>query len=389
MDFAYVVLAAWLAYLVGALWFSWRFLSPLDMARLDQAEPRVTIVTPVKGGSRHLAEFVRRLRCLDYGNYRIVAVVESHEDSALPTLTKAGTGPGASIQVEVAGLSCDEGQKVHNLIHVLERLDERTEIVAFIDADTLPAPDWLSRLVYPLRSNPGIAAVTGHRWIVPDGPHLASAIVAAANFSAIALPRFRQVCWGGTLALRRETIDRIDLVARLQGAVVDDVQITRVLHRAGLRIVTPRRLLVVSPTRHTWLSAFSFGRRQYMFARWYLPWTWAGGLVALAFPVIACLLAIVYALQGETVAMAVLGAAYLSGHARAVLRRRIVEALCGAAGAPYFSRYRRTERWLPLLWVPFHAICAWSSAISNRIAWSGTTYEMRGRNSVRVVSRAA
>jgi Glycosyl transferase family 2 len=50
--------------------------------------------------------------------------------------------------------------KVWNLLAALDAIEDRDEIVVFVDADTLPAPEWLSRLIAAL-VNTGRAAVTG------------------------------------------------------------------------------------------------------------------------------------------------------------------------------------------------------------------------------------
>lgn len=346
------------------------------------------MIAPVKGAGRHLAAFVGRLRGLDYPDYRIVAVVESEADPAFSALAALACGPGAPLSIEVAGLATDEGQKVHNLRHGLARLRDRDRIVAFVDADTLPSPDWLRRLVRPLMREADIAAVTGYRWIVPDDGAWASAAVAAANCSVLILPRLWDVCWGGSLACRRETVDSIDMRKRLRGAVVDDVHLTRVLRDLGLRVFSPRSLIVASPARHDWRSAAQFGRRQYQFIRWYLPLTWWLGTGLLVLPVVGCFVAVWLGLIGNPIGLLALGVAVVIGQARATLRSRIAAGLERCEPAITYPRQAVADRWLVPLWTALHAGCALSAAASTRMWWAGTLYEFGGPTTTRVIRRA-
>ncbi len=387
MSFLYVLIACWLAVLAGAVWFAWTFLSVLAPAPAPEAEPPVTVIAPIKGAGPLLRPFIERLRSQAYADYRILAVVESEDDPAAPVLREMADEPGAPLATLVAGLSAREGQKVHNLRHGLAHLDASAQIVAFVDADTLPSPDWLVRLVRPLTREEDIAAVTGYRWVVSEGGGWPSAIVAAANASVVTMPRVWNVCWGGTLALRRETIERLDLAGRLEGAVVDDVLITRILHEEGLRILTPRGLVVLSPVHHDWASAFAFAHRQYTFVRWYLPGSWCAATALLSLPVVAGGAALVLALMGDRIALAALLAAVLLGQARASLRARIVAALFGEEGRALFARSGWADRWLAPVWITFHAAGAWSSLLTRRLLWAGTLYEFVGRNETRVIRR--
>jgi hypothetical protein len=46
-------------------------------------------------------------------------------------------------------------------------------IIAFLDADSVPAADWLASLLAPL-ADPDVGAATGIRWFVPPPPQLAA-----------------------------------------------------------------------------------------------------------------------------------------------------------------------------------------------------------------------
>ncbi|MDP4023143.1 glycosyltransferase family 2 protein [Methylobacterium sp. NEAU 140] len=379
----------WLALLAGGVVVAWRFQRGLGN-RIELArEPAVVVIAPVKGTSRHLPTFVARLRAQRYGRYRIVAVVEAETDPAVPVLRAAAEGPGAPLTIAVAGLSVDEGQKVHNLIHALDRLESGDEMVAFVDADTQPAPDWLVRLVEPLTRG-GIDVVTGHRWLIPVNGDVPSAVTAAATNSLVAALRIWDVVWGGTCAMRRETVERIGLRERWRGAIVDDVFLTRIVHEHRLRLLAPRSLIVPSPVEHSARSALAFGRRQYKFVGWYLPKIWWSAVAATTFHLVAGACALVLALRGDLFAILALVVAVALAQARAEVRLMIVRKTFDVeAQRAYRAKADYAVRWLPPLWIGLHVVSGWSTLLSRRLVWAGVVYEFRGHRETRIVSRPA
>lgn len=386
MWWLYALVGLWLALSAGATFWVYRFQGRVGAPMSTDPQPRVTVIAPVKGAGPHLRPFLDCLLGLDYADYRVLAVAESEADPAVPVLRER-QGGDARLSISVAGLSEGEGQKVHNLRHALAQIDEATRIVALIDADTLPSPDWLRRLVRPLVRSNDIAAVSGHRWIVPEGEDLPSAVVAAATAALIPTPRIWGACWAGTLAFRRETVDELRIGDRLAGAISDDGIITRLLWERRLKVLTPGALLVVSPVRHSWASAFAFGRRQYMCVRWYMPKVWAAALVVIMLPIAGGAAAVVLLLKGDAVGFGALALGVALGQIRARLRASVFERIRGAEGRALYRRYAWVDRALAPLWASFHGLCALASAFLNRVWWAGVLYEVRGRNATRVVKR--
>lgn len=387
MWLIYGLITVWLTLLAGSVYAAWRFQRGIGNRIALAHEPNVAVVVPIKGAHRHLGEFVARLRSQRYGRYRILAVVEAETDPAFPVLQAASAGPGAPVTTHVAGLSVDEGQKVHNLIHALDRLEPEDEIVAFVDADTQPAPDWLLRLVEPLTRG-HIDVVTGHRWLTPVCGDLPSALAAAATNGLVGAIRMFDVVWGGTWAMRRTTIERIALRDRWRGSIADDVHLSRIIREHGLRLLTPRTLIVRSPVEHGYRSAFAFGRRQYKFIGWYLPRIWWLGAAVIAIPPVAGACAVVLALQGNRFATLALVCGFALAQARASVRLMIVrKAFDAEAQQDYRATADATVRWWSPAWVLLHAASAWSTLFSRRVVWAGVVYAYRGHRRTHVVSR--
>ena len=365
----------------------------LPQPEIPGAEPNVAIILPVKGDA-DLARLLPLLRAQSYSRYRIIAAVESEQDPAFPMLAAAALQPGASIEVTVAGLAQSAGQKVWNQLAALDRLRPEDEIVAFIDADTLPTPLWLPRLVSAV-IDAGQSVVTGYRWMVPSDDRLSSSCLAAANASIATLPRRlpgvgfpRHLCWGGSMAMRQSTIEAIKLRDYWRGAVSDDLQMTAALRRAGIGVYAPRQGLVLSPVSSSWREFIAFGVRQYRLIWLHEPWSWTVALMCLWTPPITVAAALPSLATGSPHAWAAVGFVAALGEVRSRLRLRIQRALWPEIGPTRLEKLRwRVDSLLRPVWWLLHALCAAGAPLSRTIDWAGVRYRVDGPQIVAVERR--
>jgi cellulose synthase/poly-beta-1,6-N-acetylglucosamine synthase-like glycosyltransferase len=381
-----ILVIAWIAIALVNTVSAWRYTWGLPLAEIPGTTPPAAVVVAVKNASDVSRAFFGRLRHQAYPDYRIIAAVESEEDPAFAMVTEESKRPGAPLRTVVAGQSGRTGQKVWNLLAALDAIEPSDEIVAFVDADTLPAPEWLARLVAAL-VNTGRDAVTGYRWIIPADNRVSSAVVAAANASVVTVPRLPSIinhCWGGTMAMRRTTLESIDIRRYWAGAISDDAQMTRAFKEAGYEVHSPRQNLLLSPVAVSWSEALSFGRRQYRILWLYSPDIWALAALGTLFPIAAAIAALSMALQGSVLAIVLIGVSLVLGEVRYHCRRRIVVALWGEATAAGRANYWRVERWLRPIWWSFHAVCVFSAPGSRHIRWAGIDYRVRGPQDVEV-----
>ena len=122
--------------------------------------------------------------------------------------TASSRGTVAS-KLVVSGASRDSGQKVHNLIAAVRQMDQRAQVIAFVDTDARPHSEWLRWLVAPLRDEPR-GASSSYRWFVPLTHNLASHIRSVWNASiasALGANVEKNFCWGGSTAIRRDTFE--------------------------------------------------------------------------------------------------------------------------------------------------------------------------------------
>ncbi len=381
----------WLIIGVVSTLSAWRYTWGLPRPEIPGQTPRVVVIVPIKNASALSEEFLRRLKNQAYPDYRIIAAVESKSDPAFSLLSAAAGDSGASIVTIVAGPAEHGGQKVWNLLASLAAIKADDEIVVFTDADTLPTPEWLARLVSAL-TDAGYDAVTGYRWIVPTDGRLSSAVVAAANASIVTLPRIPAIinlCWGGTTALRHETLDRIGIANFWRGAISDDLQMTRALGAAGCAIFSPRQSLLLSPIAMDWREAFAFGTRQYRMLLIHAPSLWLFAALVTLIPVVAASLSTILALQGQILAIVPLVVSGVLGEFRFRYRRRIVISLWPETDAAPLAGYWRVERLLRPLWWCFHLVCVFAALGSRHIHWAGIDYLVHGPQDVEVLRRRA
>ena len=384
---AQAALAVWLAQSVGSTIAVAAYRRGLPQAEFPGEEPSVAVIVPIRG-SGGLSGFLPALRRQVYEPYRVIAAVESAEDPAFAILEAATGAPGAPLETVVAGIATDAGQKVWNQLAALDRITGDDDIVAFIDADTLPTPLWLPRLVAAL-VNSGRPVVTGYRWMIPTDRRSSSRCLAAANNALATLPRGAlpmPLVWGGSVAMRRKTLEAIRIRDFWRGAISDDGQMAEALRKAGLNAHAPRQGLLLTPVSCSWAGLFEFGVRQYRFVFLHQPWSWAVAMAALWTPPICLTLAAPAFVSGAAGLWALLAGLALT-EIRARIRASIERTLWpGLAATPSGGRAWAGRLLRPVGWMA-HALSAAGAPLSRRITWAGVRYRVDGRQQVVVEGR--
>lgn len=398
------MLGVWLVWVLQALWgwqnaCKFRQLARSQGDRRDgrpmHYDPPVIVVVPVKGADEGLLDHLVGLTAQDYRQYRVACVVESTEDPAYPVLQDfaeryqpAHDAPCRSITVLVAGLAERGSQKVHNQLAALAQLDPADEVIVFADADAVAHPQWLRRLVIPLKKK-HYGVTTGYRWLVPSDGHLASRLASVMNASVATLggPKRWNLAWGGSMAIRRDVAEQVRLVDHWRGALSDDYQMTRAVRQAGLQVYFVARSMIPSPARFTWAGLLRFGRRQYMITRIYAPLIWLTALGGHALYTLGTVTALIALAMGHLAPLIPVALVYLCDYQRARTRRLaaslVFDESVTAALRPAFA----LDRWATPLWMAVHLGIVLSSTFGRTVRWAGITYFMRQRQDVRITSR--
>lgn len=237
---------------------------------------RISVYAPCKGLDLELHDNLRPLFEQDYPDYELIFIVEAATDPACGTIRRLmESHPRVEARLLIAGQARHTGQKVHNLRQATRSLDPRVEVLAFVDSDARPGPQWLTMLTQRL-DEPGCGAATGYRWLVPRQPTLSNLLLYSINTSAATLlgPGGCQLVWGGSWAIRRDVFERCAIREAWLGTLSDDLVATRVLRGHGLRVEFEPTCMVASPVSSSWRQSLDFLRRQFVIGKYYATRCW-------------------------------------------------------------------------------------------------------------------
>jgi ceramide glucosyltransferase len=266
----------------------------MSRTRSSRYQPKSVVIVPCKGLEPELEENIRAYLTQDYRDYEMIFVTESAADPAYGLLSRVVKQSRRPCWLVVAGEAQNQGQKVHNLIAGVDMLDSidrrRIEVLVFADSDARPSNEWLSELVAPLEpkdkekekskdkdlgADHSIGATTGFRWYAPVNGRLGSLLLSAWNSSAIGLLGARsKFAWGGSMAIRRENFNKLEIRKHWEGAISDDYVLTSAVLKAGLNIKFVPRCLVPSPADAGIKELLEFTTRQLRITRVYSPQVW-------------------------------------------------------------------------------------------------------------------
>jgi len=265
---AYVLLLG----LLVATWFYRRFLlrpSPIDPAY----RPKVGLLVPVQELGPEFTHHAESLLALDYPDYTVVFGVADSDDPAYDVLRRLCALHPKRCRVVLAGAPTTCSDRIHNLLACYRETAADAEVLVMVDADVEVHPLLLQCLVTPLR-DPTVGAVTGYRWLVARSPGLVRTVAAMANAVGAVSFWLSSNVWGGTLAIRRETFEALDVPRAWRTAASDDLTLRKALRRHGLRVVAIADGLGVSRQPDAWPRYWDFVVRQLVVARVYTPALW-------------------------------------------------------------------------------------------------------------------
>ncbi len=255
--------------------------------------PFVSIIAPCRGLDEDLEENLSALFRQNFPRYEVIFVVDSETDESVSVinkiihhqdtkntkkLNKKTSCPlclgGAKLVV--AGKAGNESQKVHNLREAVLHVADESEVFVFVDSDARPSEDWLRNLIAPLRDEK-IGAATAYRWFISKKFGFASEMRTVWNASiasALGANVKSNFCWGGSMALRRATFEKIEMRERWRGTLSDDFAVTRAMNEAALPIFFVPQALAVSVENCSWRECLEFTTRQMKITRVYAPHLW-------------------------------------------------------------------------------------------------------------------
>jgi len=360
--------------------------------------PEVAVILPLRGADPSLEACLSGLLAQDYPAYTVYIVVDSTEDPAQAVVSSVlarGHKLQASVHVAVRQERNERcGLKLSAQRQALMQLDDAVEVVAFLDADSIPAANWLVSMVAPF-SDLRVGAASGVRWFVPldhGWGTLARYVFNAVSFSQMYLYR---IPWGGSLAVRKSVLREAGLLDYWRGCLCEDTSTYGPIRALGLRLALVPAATQVNCEATDLASAYYFILRQLVCVRVhhvYWPRLLAANVATMVSFVACCLLAMVgvvgagLALFGaatqlwQLVALAIVPVLYFAGVVAMLtiaerLVRRVVTAPPRRLGLP------------ELVWAISLALyqatrAMFATPLTRAIEWRGITYDIEGRDRV-------
>ena len=223
--------------LAAVLWFRARANRPPANPAPDW--PPVTILKPVCGLEKGLAENLRSACRQDYPEYQVVLSVLDPDDPALPLLEEIAREFGAGrVSVAAGGPRLGANGKINNLAGGLACA--RHDVLVISDSDVRLRPDYLKTVVAPL-ADPAVGYVCTLYKTAGAGNLYEKLELLTLNAELIPSMVFARVTGaarfliGASVALRRSVLEASGGLAPLADCLVEDNEMGRRIRATGRR----------------------------------------------------------------------------------------------------------------------------------------------------------
>jgi cellulose synthase/poly-beta-1,6-N-acetylglucosamine synthase-like glycosyltransferase len=364
----------------------------LNFFKRELAEPKtefapfVSVIVPCRGLDEDLEKNLSALFEQDFPAYEILFVTDSEKDESVKIIEKVFRKGAKNVKSKlvISGVTKGESQKVHNLREAVLNVSAESEVFVFVDSDARPAKVWLGSLIAPLVDEK-IGAATGYRWFVSKKFGLASEMRSVWNASiasALGANPKSNFCWGGSMAIRRATFEKLRLREKWRGTLSDDFAVTRAMREADLPVYFVPQALTASVEDCTVRELLEFTTRQMKITRVYAPHLWRQSLVgSFLFNLVFVWGILIIAFNStDTPAFwfasisLILISAFSTG--KAWLRLNAVKLILKD-----YEKDLRRQFWMQnTLWIFSPALFFYNSAaalFSRKIRWRGIAYELK------------
>lgn len=246
------------------------FYSPTQQSVGDEQLPKVAVVLSLRGADPFLANCIYGLLNQNYPEYKVHIVVDSQEDPAWKIVNDI-TSQLQATHVQLNPLVIRHSTcslKNSALVQVIRQLDDSYKVVAMIDADVVPHPNWLRELVTPL-ADEEVGATTGNRWYVPPNSKWGSLIRYVWNSAAVVPMYIYNVAWGGSMAIKLPVLHQAQLLEKWTQALSTDALLGKALKELSLKLKFVPTVMMVNREESNLTSCLRFMIRQLITTRLY------------------------------------------------------------------------------------------------------------------------
>jgi ceramide glucosyltransferase len=277
---AILLLPGWI-YLVGAAVAVMRFAG--RRSAIAAAQPPVSVLKPLHGDEPGLCENLRSFAEQDYPERQIVLGVNDPRDAALAAAQALIRDfPGGDVALVVDRTIRGSNHKVSNLANMLPAA--RHDILVLADSDMRVGRRYLAAITAPL-NDPGVGIVTclyrgvstGGIWSELGALHINFTFLPGALVDeALGVGRG---CFGATIALRRQALERIGGFARFRNELADDHRLGEAVRAEGLNVVLSHYVVETQVSEPTLAALWRHELRWARTVRGVAPLGYAGSIV--------------------------------------------------------------------------------------------------------------
>jgi ceramide glucosyltransferase len=236
-----LLIAAW-AYVVAVTLVALRFARrPIVAAR---AGPPVSVLKPLHGPEPGLYDNLASFADQDYRAFQLVFGVRYPADAAVPPARALiASRPDADLNLVVNPRVNGSNLKVANLENMLPAA--RHDLIAVSDSDMRVTRDYLQIIAAAL-ADPATGLVTCPYKAMPSGGLWSRLAALYINFGFLPGALAGEAldvgggCFGATIALRRDVLQRIGGFARVRNELADDHRLGAAVRAIGLKTVQSR-----------------------------------------------------------------------------------------------------------------------------------------------------
>jgi ceramide glucosyltransferase len=363
-----------------------------ELAKQNSAfSPFVSVFAPCRGLDEALEKNLLTALGQVYPAYEVIFIVDDKTDAAVAVIDELISKTSLPTKLIVAPKANGCSQKVENLREGIMHADSRSEMFVFVDSDVRVASDWLTSLIAPLEDT-GVGASTGYRWFISDKASFADEMRSVWNASiasALGPDTHTNFCWGGSMAMRRDVFDSLDIREQWRGTLSDDFSVTRAINKVKRPIVFVPAAMSVTNGSCTFGEFLEFTTRQMKITRVNAPNLWLmslfGSTVFNTVVIAAMTILLFGSVTARLVAIGALVLIAFFSMGKAWLRLSAVRMALKENDA----RLRRQTLSQTTLWLATPSVFLYNSIaalVSHKVTWRGISYRLKSPNETVIIT---
>jgi ceramide glucosyltransferase len=359
-----------------------RFKRVLEKKTLDFT-PSLNIFVPCKGWNKDLNASLISILNQNYSNYKVIFVTESEEDKAnIEILNLLKEYRNAFHLISGRTETCS--QKNHNLLKAIEKYSD-CDIFVFCDSDLLLENYWLSNLVKPLSDKSISFSASFYSVEIQDeSKKFTSMFYSGFSFYTLVMLLGIDVIWGGSMAIRKNSFEKLKIAELWQKTVVDDMTIAKVAKKKNEKvfIVYPNGVKSFISDATSTKNIFKWSKRQIQYLKYYLKIYWLlliltyvpVTLAILSLPVLLIFSFMNYSLGPELLSYSAVFILMIINHILVILLNESK------------ITFRQVIYLLPMLISVSYVLIL--TIFTNKLHWSGYIYKMKYNGDVKSIELA-